>query len=213
MTLKFYYKTYSTADLTVAVLAELEHGLPEPIAERIEVDLQKGESRTPEYLKDVNPNGLVPAIVHDGVSIWEASAITMYLGETFGVERPANNKEVPVLYPPPGTSRGKAMTWIVWASTELGKKGIALGEVQASKSKDQLDKAVSELNEKVRILDHSLHDRDYILGDWYSIVDTHLWATIRWLTYMGLDLAAFPTLAAWTKKIEQRPAIQQLQQQ
>lgn len=135
MSLKFYYKTYSTADLTVAVLAELEHGLSEPIAERIEVDLQKGESRTPEYLKGVNPNGLVPAIVHDGVSIWEASAITMYLGETFGVERPANNKEAPVLYPPPGTSRGKAMTWIVWASTELGKKGVALGESQASKSK------------------------------------------------------------------------------
>ncbi|KAF5620581.1 glutathione S-transferase [Fusarium tjaetaba] len=195
MSLKLYYKTYSTADLTVAVLAELEHGLSEPIAERIEVDLQKGESRTPEYLKGVNPNGLVPAIVHDGVSIWEASAITMYLGETFGVERPPNNKEAPVLYPPPGTSRGKAMTWIVWSSTELGKKGIALGESQASKSKAQLDKA------------------DYILGDWYSIVDTHLWATLRWLTYMGLDLAAFPALAAWKKKIEQRPAIQRLQQQ
>jgi glutathione S-transferase len=79
--------------------------------------------------------------------------------------------------------------------------------------KAQLDKAVSELNEKVRILDNSLYDQDYILGDWYSIVDTHLWATVRWLTYMGLDLAAFPSLAAWKKKIEQRPAIQRLQQQ
>ncbi|CZR49608.1 uncharacterized protein FPRO_15966 [Fusarium proliferatum ET1] len=102
------------------------------------------------------------------------------------------------------------MTWIVWASTELGKKGVALAESQASKSKDQLDKTMSELNEKVRILDNSLHDRDYILGDSYSIVDTHLWATVRWLTYTGLDLAAFPTLEAWKKKIEQRPAIQQL---
>lgn len=79
--------------------------------------------------------------------------------------------------------------------------------------KAQLDKAVSELNEKVRILDDSLHDRDYILGDWYSSVDTHLWATVRWLTYMGLGLAVFPDLAAWKKKIEQRPAIQKLQQQ
>jgi len=79
--------------------------------------------------------------------------------------------------------------------------------------KDRLDKAMSELNEKVRILDNSLHNRDYILGDSYSIVDTHLWATVRWLTYMGLDLATFPTLEAWKKKIEQRPAIQQLQQQ
>lgn len=77
--------------------------------------------------------------------------------------------------------------------------------------KAQLDEAVGELNEKLRILDNSLHDRDYILEDWYSIVDTHLWATVRWLAYMGLDLAPFPDLAAWKKKIEQRPAIQKLQ--
>ncbi|KAF4341497.1 glutathione S-transferase [Fusarium beomiforme] len=213
MSLKLYYSKYSTSDLTVAVLTELEHGLPEPLAERIQLDLAKGESKTPEYLKNVNPNGLVPAIVHNGVSIWESVAVTMYLGETFGVKRSIDGKEAPMLYPSPGTSRGEAMKWLVWANTYLIAKGKGLRDAQASKSQDQLEKALSEVNEKVRILDSALQGRDYILGDWYSLVDTHLWATIAWLAYMGLDVASFPTLASWKEKVEQRPAIQRLQQE
>ena len=87
MGLKFYFAPFSTANVTTAVLAELEHGRSEPIAERVEVSLQNGDTRTEQYLTEVNPNGMVPAIVHDDVPIWESSAITMYLGENFGVER------------------------------------------------------------------------------------------------------------------------------
>ncbi|KAF9776717.1 hypothetical protein IL306_005065 [Fusarium sp. DS 682] len=213
MSLKLYYTKYSTADITVAVLAELEYGLSESLAERIELDLKKGESHSPEYLKDVNPNGLVPAIVHNGVSIWESAAITMYLGETFGVKRSTNGKEAPVLYPPPGTSRGEAMKWLVWSSNHLMMKARDLKGAQNSKSQAQLEKVMSEVNEKVRILDKALQGRDYILGNWYSLVDTHLWSIISWMTYMGLDVASFSTLASWKEKIEQRPAIQHLQQQ
>lgn len=119
MALLFYFQRYSTSDLTAAVLAELEHGLPEPIAKRIELNIEKGDTRTPDYLKKVNPNGLVPAIVHNGVSIWEAAAVTMYLGETFGVKRSIDGAEAEMLYPGPGTSRGEAMKWLVWASTHL----------------------------------------------------------------------------------------------
>lgn len=113
MGMKFYFSPYSTAAVTVDVLAELEHGRPEPIAERIQLDIQKGESRTAEYLAEVNPNGMVPAIVHDGTAIWESAAITMYLGELYGVDAS------PQLYPAPGPKRGEAMKWISWANAQL----------------------------------------------------------------------------------------------
>ena len=79
MSLIFFYAPQSTATLTNLVLEEL--GVPH---DKKKVDLRAGEAAKAELLK-VNPNGKVPAIVHDGVAIWESSAITMYLGETFGV--------------------------------------------------------------------------------------------------------------------------------
>ena len=102
MSLIFYNSPMSTASITELVLAELD--VP---CEKVRVDLKKGETRTPDYLL-LNPNGKVPLLVHDGVSIWESAAITLYLGETFGVEKK--------LYPPPGTKRGVKNT-TTWVST------------------------------------------------------------------------------------------------
>lgn len=99
MELIFYDAPYSTAVITVAVLAELEHGEEVKLARRVKVDIQNGGSRTKEYLDNLNPNGRVPVIVHKGVAIWESAAITMYLGETFG--------EAKDLYPGLGPSRGE----------------------------------------------------------------------------------------------------------
>lgn len=44
------------------------------------VDLQKMEQLTPAYLA-VNPKGLVPALIHDGVVLTESSVINEYLDE------------------------------------------------------------------------------------------------------------------------------------
>ena len=106
MSLTFYYSPMSTASITSLVLEEL--GVP---CEKIKLDIKKGETRTPEFLR-LNPNGKIPLVVHDGTSIWESAAITMYLGEVFGVGKN--------LYPAPGPKRGEAMKWITWANVTLG---------------------------------------------------------------------------------------------
>jgi len=80
MSLTFYYAPMSTSNITEAILAEL--GTP---CERVQLDISAGDTRKPDFLK-INPNGRVPAIVHEGTPIWESSAITMYLGEVFGVD-------------------------------------------------------------------------------------------------------------------------------
>src|SRR3954469_9104862 len=96
----------STARLTELVLDEL--GVP---CERIPIAFEQGEHKEAENLKLI-PNGKVPLVVHDGVPLWESSALTMYLGETFGVEKK--------LYPAPGPKRGEAMKWIAWTNVTLG---------------------------------------------------------------------------------------------
>jgi glutathione S-transferase len=107
MSLTFYSAPMSTASITEAVLAEL--GIE---CDRINLDLSAGDPKKPDYLK-VNPNGKVPAIVHDGTAIWESSAITMYLGEVFGVDAQ--------LYPALSPQRGEAMKWIAWANVTLAE--------------------------------------------------------------------------------------------
>ena len=113
MSLTFYYAPMSTASITDLVLEE--PGVP---CDRVKLDSQKGDTKKPEYLA-VNPNGKVPCIVHDGTAIWESAAITIYLGETFGVERG--------LFPTPGPRRGEAMKWIVWTNVTMGDAATRLG--------------------------------------------------------------------------------------
>ena len=46
------------------------------------LDLQKFEQHTPEYLA-INPNGVVPTLVHEGRSILESSVIIDYIDDCF----------------------------------------------------------------------------------------------------------------------------------
>ena len=58
----------------------LLHKLGQPY-ERIELDITKGETRTPEFLAK-NPNGRIPALeLDDGTVLPESNAILFYLAE------------------------------------------------------------------------------------------------------------------------------------
>jgi glutathione S-transferase len=213
MSLTFYYAPMSTASLTEAVLAEL--GTP---CDRIKLDISAGDTRKPDFLK-LNPNGRVPVIVHEGTPIWESSAITMYLGEVFGVE--AN------LYPAPGPKRGEAMKWIAWSNVTLadaaGRLSASLptadeGAVQANsldwvppeqRSAIALEKAKADLAVCFGILNDGLEGKSFLLGD-YSLADTHLQGIVGWIGSMGIDLTAFPNITGWLQRCMARPALAQM---
>jgi len=46
------------------------------------VDMAKLEHHSPEYLK-INPNGVIPTLIHDGRPLHESGTICEYLDETF----------------------------------------------------------------------------------------------------------------------------------
>lgn len=188
MSLVFYYIPMSTASLTEAVLAELD--VP---CERVKLAGQSGATSTPEFLA-INPNGRVPVIVHDGVPIWESCAITMYLGEMFGVEFG--------LYPAPGPRRGEAMKWIAWANVTLGEAGMRLahtGEEQAR----------GDIAERLKVLDGGLEGKPFLLGD-YTLADTHLHGVIAWFGMMGVDFSHTPNIGPWATRCGERPALAKL---
>lgn len=197
MSLTFYFSPMSTASITSLILEELE--VP---CERVLVDIRAGGTKTEEFLK-LNPNGKVPVIVHDGKVICESAAITIYLGETFGVERK--------LFPAPGPERGQAMQWIVWTNVSIG---AAVGLYARSTSdwfpKEQHNAATAkaaleEIHGCLKILNDHLHDRDYLLGS-YTLADAHLKSLSDWMRHLHIDFAPYERVNAWADRITKRPA-------
>ena len=201
MSLTFYYSPMSTASLTEIVLEEL--GVP---CEKVKLDIQKGDTKKPEFVK-LNPNGKVPTIVHDGTVIWESAALTMYLGETFGVEKK--------LYPGPGPKRGEAMKWIVWTNVTLGD---AVGRFTRNTMDwypaDQQNAAAgaagkADIVNCLRILDESLEGKQFLVGE-YTLADTHLHSFTDWLRHMKMDFTPYARVNAWSERCASRPAYKKI---
>lgn len=73
------------------------------------VDLIKLEHTTPEYL-NINPNGVVPTLVHNGTPIHESTLINEYLEEVFPAVR---------LMPEDPVERARARFWVKYEDDVL----------------------------------------------------------------------------------------------
>ena len=196
MSLTFYYAPMSTASLTQIVLEEL--GVP---VEKIKLDISKGDTKKPEFLK-LNPNAKVPVVVHDGTPIWESAALTMYLGEMFGVEKK--------LYPAPGPQRGVAMQWIVWTNVTLGDAVYRVARntmwaPEEQRNAKAAEQGVKDVQALLKILDGALEGKQYLVGD-YTLADTHVHSFTDWLRHMKTDFSAFKNINAWSERCAARPA-------
>lgn len=69
------------------------------------ISLRKFEHHTPEYLA-LNPNGLIPTLVHDGHAICESNVINEYIDEVF---------DGPALRPVDALGRARMRIWSKFA--------------------------------------------------------------------------------------------------
>jgi glutathione S-transferase len=202
MSLKFYFSPMSTASITELVIEEL--GIP---CERIKLDLKAGDTKKPEFLA-INPNGKVPTIVHDGTAVWESSAITMYLGETFGV---AKN-----LYPAAGPKRADVMKWLCWTHVTLGEAVYRFARntmdwtPEDQRNAKAGETAKNDVQECLRIFDRSMEGKAFLTGNDFTIADAHINSFMDWLRHMKVDFAAHGHLNAWSKRCSERPAYKKL---
>src|SRR6266705_7134677 len=65
------------------------------------------DTRTPEFLR-LNPNGHVPVLQEDGLTLCESMAINLYLARKYDKG----------LWPRAVEDEGRAFQWSVWAMTE-----------------------------------------------------------------------------------------------
>jgi glutathione S-transferase len=198
MSITYYYAPMSTAVRTTWAIEEL--GVP---CERKMLDVRKKETKAEAFLK-LNPNGCVPTLVVDGTPIFESTAILIYLGETYGVDKG--------LYPPPGLKRAETLKWIVWANVGLFvpmNRWITntASYIPADEHHPRTaEVAKQELGAAIRILDDALAGKSYLVGDTFSLADLAASSYFGWLKFVGYDASPFKNVSAWVERCLGRPA-------
>ena len=198
MNLLFYYSPMSSAVTVHWALEEL--GVP---YEKVRIDLQAGDQKKPAYLA-INPNGKVPALVHDGVKIFESVAILIHLGETFGVEKK--------LYPAPGLARAEALKWLVWCNVSLGEALSRFGHASSPRMDAALhheksaEKARADVHHLLDILEKDLANKKYLVEDRFTLADLQVSGWVEYLGMLGFQTKKWTNVSAWVERCTSRPA-------
>ena len=195
----FYYNA-APNPMKVALLLE-ELGVPfvpHP------VDTRKGEQFAVDFTA-INPNNKVPAIVDDGVVVFDSNAILLFLAEKYGQFMPPASDLV---------QRAKMYSWLMFIASGVGPFSGQSVHFRHAAPKPQnyaLNRYDFEANRHWTIVENHLKTHHYFLGDAYSIVDMAFWGWARMIPYvLGLDdaWAQFPHIKRLLDEINSRKAAQ-----
>jgi glutathione S-transferase len=192
-----YWHPLSSATPIACALAELD--VPH---QRVKVDITTGEQRRPDYLA-LNPNGKVPTLTVDAAPMFEALAIELWLGQTYGVKNG--------LWPAEGSAAQlQAMAWSTWAYVTYGAQLLRLQAANDLGTPDDAHgtAARKSLDELLGVLDDRLSPQPWMLGEAYTLVDLIVASVVGYSSYIGAPVAAHPTTLAWLQKVQARPAMQ-----
>ena len=170
-------------------------GLP---FERTELDILKGETRTPEFLA-LNPNGRIPLLVlEDGTALAESNAIQWYLAEG-----------TPWL-PEGRLGRARALQWMFFEQYSHEPNVAVLrfwrfaGKL-AEHTAEEIAAKEAGSHAALAVMERHLAGADFFVGDRESIADLALYAYTHVASEGGIELAGYPAVEAWCGRIAAAP--------
>ena len=172
-------------------------GLP---FERVEYDIDKGETRTPEFLEKINPNGRVPVLeTESGEFLPESNAILFYLSEG-----------TPLL-PEGRLERARVLHWMFFEQYSH-EPNVATPRFWITHHVEMTGERRTALEQKRKlgydalgVMERHLDGRDYFVADRYSIADIALYAYTHVADEGGFDLQGFPLIRAWLERVAAQP--------
>jgi glutathione S-transferase len=163
-----------------------------------EVDLMKGETRTPEFLR-INANGKLPVLqIDDHTFLPESNAILCYLAD--GTD----------LWPGDRLQRAQALQWMFFEQyTHEPAIAVARFVVQFQKKAD--DPRLPELHQRghkaLAVMEQHLARHPFFAANRFSIADIALYAYTHRADEGGFDLAAYPAVLAWLARCRAVPGV------
>jgi GST-like protein len=198
--IKFYY-SLAPNPMKVALFLE-EAGLD---YEAIPVDTRKGDQHTPEFSK-LNPNNKVPVIVDGGATVFDSNAILMYLGQKTGQFMPGDSLK----------EQGELLSWMMFVASGVGPysgQSVHMRHAAPEPKDYAVKRYLFEAKRHYGIIDARLGEREWMLGDEYTIVDMALWGWSRMVPYViGAShkddsvWSQFPNLKRFMDAVNARPA-------
>lgn len=196
--MKLYYSP-GTCSLSPHIVAR-EADIP---VDLVRVDIRSNPHRTADgadYALTITGKGYVPALeLDDGAVLTEGAAIVQYLADY----APESG-----LAPPAGTfERYRLVEWLSFIGSELHKM-FSPWLFHPEHGEQAAGVARGKIGERFAFIDRHLQDRRYLLGDRFTVADAYLFTIASWSRLVGIDLAAWPSLAAYADRIAARPAVQ-----
>jgi glutathione S-transferase len=169
----------------------------------VQVNLLKGEARSAAFL-EINPGGKLPALVDGNLILTESAAICMYIADKFPAAQlaPAHAS----------LQRAKFNQWCFFALSELeqplwtsAKHTFALPEKY--RVPEIMDTTRWEFARAATVLAAGLGERDYIVGDTFTVADILIANTLNWARSRSVEIQS-AALNAYADRMLARPALQ-----
>jgi glutathione S-transferase len=165
----------------------------------IEVDILRGESRTPEFLAK-NPSGQVPLLeVDDGRYLAESNAILWYVA--IGTS----------LAPDSRMDRAETLQWMFFEQHALEPNlGAAYfwlclvrggRDLQTHALEDWMERGYAAL----QVMEDHLQTNDFFAAGQLTIADIALYGYTHVAEQCDFDLDSFPAVRRWLRRVEQSP--------
>ncbi|MGH8399018.1 MAG: glutathione S-transferase family protein [Gammaproteobacteria bacterium] len=195
--MKFYYHP-SPNPSKVALFLE-ESGLE---YQMVPVDTARGEQHGTAY-RAINPNGKTPALVDGDATVFDSTAILLYLAVKHGKFLPVNKPEV----------RSQMYSWLMFIATGVGPfsgQAVHFKHFAPEPKAYALNRYDFEARRHWQILDNHLTTRTFMVNEEYTIVDMALWGWARALPFMFGEQGwtDFPNVKRFLDLINARPAAQ-----
>jgi len=165
----------------------------------VQVDIKKGETRTPEFLR-MNPNGRIPLLQVEGHGfLSESHAIIAYLAE-------GSN-----LIPPERIDRARLWQWLSFEQYNLEPN---IGTVRfwvhslkktAAELGDKLTEKLDKGYQALGVLERGLEGRDFLVAGQYTLADIGLYAYTHVAEQGGFSLEDYPNVRRWLEHVAAQP--------
>lgn len=179
--------------LTAALL-----GLP---LERRQYDIMKGETRTPDFLRDVNANGRIPVLQIGDRFLPESNAACWYLAECSE------------LVPDSRFDRADMLRWMFFeqynhepnvATLRFWLLFVGEGNLtEFQRSQIMAKRAGGEA--ALALMDEHLSQHDWLVGNGATLADVALYAYTHVCEAGGFRLHDYPAICAWLDRVATLP--------
>ena len=188
--MKLYYKPGACS--LASHIALIEIGTPVDLEQ---VDTELGLTATGEDFSTISRNGYVPALqLANGDIITENPAVLQYIADLEPEAKlaPASNS----------FDRVRLQELLNFISSELHKAFSPFFSGQELTAGERAG-AESRVGQRIGYIEQRLaDDRDFLLGDDFTVADAYAFVVINWANFVDIDLAPWPKTRTFLERVQ-----------